>query len=552
MGRPLVLPVAMSLGVLLASCHTGSDVPKADPVQPPSTGSFGFGCGQQPYGCRGEIGSARGPVTIPHAVPGGTVTVLTHDGLAGTLDPQGADARDVVSLLSGLVTRSLTQYRYDPRTKQMALVPDLATDLGLHNDDYTKWVYTLRAGARFEDGSPITPADVARGIRRCRVARAFPTGPCAAHPAIVSVTRGRHRSVVLRFAHPFPDLPYLAATPALGPVPPGTPHTSGPYARHPVATGPYRVEEYRRGRLLVLGRNPAWDPATDPGRTQYPDRYVVRSGVATADLAAALEADTGAGTTTLTYDAVAVTAADRHHWKQRRLVLGPTPCTTFLAPDVRTVTGPRVRRALALAYPYHAVLRARGLTAGITAVPASNLLPPGIPGRTAFGVSGHRGFTTDTAAARRILARAGALGTRLRFSSDPDERGSLRIRRALVRSLRAAGFEPEPVRAGPLDLRTGTRCGSWPTGAEWLEHVYGSARLDQPAFERAVQAIQRLPLDQEAAAWNRLDRVVMRHRQPIVPLWYGGVAMQHGSRVQGMADDSVLGMPTWKDVWVSP
>jgi len=43
MGRPLVVPVAMSLGVLLASCHAGSDVPKVDPVQPPSTGSLGFG-----------------------------------------------------------------------------------------------------------------------------------------------------------------------------------------------------------------------------------------------------------------------------------------------------------------------------------------------------------------------------------------------------------------------------------------------------------------------------------------------------------------------------
>ena len=32
--------------------------------------------------------------------------------------------------MSGLVTRSLTQYEYDPKTKQMILVPDLATDLG--------------------------------------------------------------------------------------------------------------------------------------------------------------------------------------------------------------------------------------------------------------------------------------------------------------------------------------------------------------------------------------------------------------------------------------
>jgi hypothetical protein len=61
-----------------------------------------------------------------------------------------------------------------------------------------------------------------------------------------------------------------------------------------------------------------------------------------------------------------------------------------------------------------------------------------------------------------------------------------------------------------------------------------------------------LPLDQMGQAWNAIDRDVMRHRQPIVPLWYGGVAMEHGSRLQGMADDTVLGTPTWKNLWVSP
>jgi peptide/nickel transport system substrate-binding protein len=40
--------------------------------------------------------------------------------------------------------RSLTQYKYDPTAKQMMLVPDLATDLGTHNDNYTKWSFTIR------------------------------------------------------------------------------------------------------------------------------------------------------------------------------------------------------------------------------------------------------------------------------------------------------------------------------------------------------------------------------------------------------------------------
>ena len=44
--------------------------------------------------------------------------------------------------MTGLVTRSLTQYDYDPETRQMVLVPDLATDLGTPNDDFTEWKFT--------------------------------------------------------------------------------------------------------------------------------------------------------------------------------------------------------------------------------------------------------------------------------------------------------------------------------------------------------------------------------------------------------------------------
>ena len=71
-----------------------------------------------------------GPVTISGAQKGGIVTVLTHDGLSTTLDPSEIYYTDTSSIFSGLIGRSLTQYKYDPTSKQMILVPDLATDLG--------------------------------------------------------------------------------------------------------------------------------------------------------------------------------------------------------------------------------------------------------------------------------------------------------------------------------------------------------------------------------------------------------------------------------------
>jgi hypothetical protein len=38
----------------------------------------------------------------------------------------------------------------------------------------------------------------------------------------------------------------------------------------------------------------------------------------------------------------------------------------------------------------------------------------------------------------------------------------------------------------------------------------------------------------------------------VFPVYDGGVDMAHGSRVNGMADDATLGMPTWQGLWVSP
>src|SRR6185295_12729585 len=78
-------------------------------------------------------------------------------------------------------------------------------------------------------------------------------------------------TLTLKMARPFPDMPYWAAFPAIGPIPEGTKPDG--YGRHPMATGPYKFDEFTT-KSLTLVRNDQWDPATDPGRHQYPDRYV--------------------------------------------------------------------------------------------------------------------------------------------------------------------------------------------------------------------------------------------------------------------------------------
>jgi peptide/nickel transport system substrate-binding protein len=66
-----------------------------------------------------------------------------------------------------------------------------------------------------------------------------------------------------------------------------------------------------------------------------------------------------------------------------------------------------------------------------------------------------------------------------------------------------------------------------------------------------MDAIQRLPLDKQAAAWNSLDKEIATKYFPLFPTYYTGIAQAHGSKIMGDNDDNTLGMPTWKNIWIS-
>src|SRR4051794_38953701 len=119
----------------------------------------------------GAAGSGKDPnrqapaPDINGAQKGGVVRVVSNDGL-NSMDPTEAYFINTGSILTNLVTRSLTQYVYDPDTGDMVLIPDLATDLGRPNDDYTSWTFTIRDGVTYENGQDVTAADIAFGIER--------------------------------------------------------------------------------------------------------------------------------------------------------------------------------------------------------------------------------------------------------------------------------------------------------------------------------------------------------------------------------------------------
>jgi peptide/nickel transport system substrate-binding protein len=579
-----------SVGLLALAACGGSGTSSTSSTDVPSGFNPGAtGNGQDP--------TAQGPVTIPGATKGGIVTVLTLTGLTTTIDPSEIYYTDSSSIMSGLVTRSLTQYRYDPKTKQMILVPDLATNLGDHNDDYTKWTFHIRPGVKWgENGKEVTAKDVAFGMTRCMDAATFPTGACQYYSNVYykggSTYKGMYtapgskfnaikvhgNAITITMAKPFPDMPYWGTFPANGPVPSGKVSDPKTYKNHPWSTGPYMIDKFSPSKELTLKKNPYWDPATDPARTQYPDGYDFKLQTQSEKIDQILLADSGSGQTTLTYDDLLAPDFTQMQSKApSRLTLGGNPCTYYWAPDNRKIKNKLVREALSWAYPYKNAILAAGLIPGVNAIPSTNLMPPGVPGRTPYNVTGRTGFDTDAAKAKSLLQQANALGYEIKFLFRTDDPLSVKTKDAVVKGLTQAGFKATPVptttanyttarddTSEDINVRSAGWCSDWPSGSTWMPPVLGSTNPDtshsfgsnyaafsNKAADNKMNAIQQLPLDQQADAWNALDKQIATRYFPLFTTYYAGIAQAHGSKINGDNDDNTLGMPTWKDMWVS-
>jgi peptide/nickel transport system substrate-binding protein len=537
---------------------------------------------------------SEGPAPeVEGAQTGGTMKVISFAGL-NTMDPSEAYYTNTISILTSLVTRTLTQYAYDEKTNDMVLIPDLATDLGTPNEDYTEWTFTIRDGVRYENGQEVTCDDLAFGLKRSMDRATFPEGADYSNVYFLDgdTYKGPYKSgnqydgvtckgsdLTIKMSKPFPDMDYYGAFPTMGPIPEGKVSDPAKYRLHPWATGPYMFDEYTPEKSLTLVKNPEWDPATDPGRHQYVDEYQMEFDVPTAKIDQIMLQDQGDAQTTVSPDNV--DAADYLPFKQEapdRLIVGSDPCTFMWFPDYRKIKEIEVRQALAYAYPYEDTYAALGLIPGVTRTYGTNILPPGIPEREEYNpLPDHEPGSTDPAKSKQLLADAGYKPGeyKISFAYLTDDPSSVDSKDQIVAGLKAGGFDPKPVATtiaesstlradpdAPLNVRSGGWCSDWPSGGSWFPPVFGSPNLEEglganyavfsePEVDKEIERIQSLPIEEQPAAWNAMDKMIMEKYFPVFVTGYGGVAMMRGSKVNNMQVDTTTGMPHWKDMWLS-
>ncbi len=253
------------------------------------------------------------------------------------------------------------------------------------NPDDRTYLFFLRRGLRFSDGSPVTASDVVASLR-ATLGRHWITEDYV--QAIETVRAVDERTVEIRTRGPYivllPRLPFAFVLPARAVTLPQVPS---------IGTGPYRVESWTPGRELRLVANEHWRGA----RPAFPHaRFdVVEDDAARLGRVQRGEADLA--------DHVPLEAVDGLRRDPRlRVVVQPTLRVLFLGLriDRPPFSDPRVREALDLALDRRELIR-RAL--GGRMPTATQLVPPEVVGHD----PGLHGVGPDPARARALLAAAG-------------------------------------------------------------------------------------------------------------------------------------------------
>jgi oligopeptide transport system substrate-binding protein len=293
------------------------------------------------------------------------------------------------------------------------VLPAVATHWDIEHNG-TEYVFHLREGVRWSDGTPVTASDfeyawkrnldpasaspVAHLLYPLRNARAVREGEID-EPDEVGVTALNDLTLEVRLESPTAYLPYLLAHTVAYPLPRWAVERYGQAWTEPesfVSNGAYKVSEWEKGKQLVLSRNPRYH-GRFPGNVERVECHIFK------EYRQALEAYAADSV-----DKVHMFNADPDIVAQARATFGdelifiPWPVTFYLIlrADKPPFDDVQVRRAFA-----HAVDR-EALTKEIfqdQRLPATGgFVPLGMPGH-----SPGLGLTYDPERARDLLAQAG-------------------------------------------------------------------------------------------------------------------------------------------------
>lgn len=546
------------------------------------------------------VDDLKGPAPeIPGAVKGGTATILGSTDFDDA-DPQGNYRGDGILTYLQLIMRGLTGYYEEVAADgkiTLKLAGDLATSSGKTTDGCKTWTYTLRDGIKFQDGSAITSKDIAYGISRSFDEK-LATGPQYLQKALAGsddyakfypgpfknkgtiapgIETPDDKTLIFKLPKAFCDFPLAAALPTTIPVPVAKDAGPGEYEKKIIASGPYQIESWTRGQKMTLVRNTSWDPATDPLRHNYPDKYIFDwSGSDPVVVSKRFVTDGPTDQASIQWDNVPSEALPDvlgNPAAKARAVEGDTVFNIYMSINTARVTDVDVRRALNYAYNKQAHLQIIG---GEYAGKVSTTI-------TAPTVPGYKKYDAYPAPASGDIEKAksllqGKTVPPLKYCYRPGNPVREQVAAAAKENLEKAGFK---IVATPTDATSHyTIIGTKSTDCDLMTSGWGQ---DYPSngtvmgvLMKGGPAIQpkgnnnwsyfdnaevNAELDKLAAEPNvakaaegymKLDEKVMKEFAPLVPVYYDHSFTLVGSKIGGVYLSTTWGSPSLQNVWVKP
>jgi peptide/nickel transport system substrate-binding protein len=528
----------------------------------------------------------------------GTLRVYSH-GDVEALDPGFAYAAFDFALLRGMV-REL--YSFDSRVegeRSLRPVPDLADGPYELSADGRTYTFRIRRGVRYAPpvDREVAAADFIYAIERqvdpdhpspnpyARLIRGVDDFAAGRARTISGLRAPDAHTLRITLDQPASDFPSILTLPFFSPVPKEHASRYRPgrdYGQHLVASGPYRLKQYKPGRLIELVRNEHWDPRTDPLRSAWVDRVSVTIGRSEAEIQQAIEA----GEADLNLDAVPPPVGDLQRLfddpaLSRRLAVETTGCVHYLT--MQMDAGPTrsllVRQAVNYAIDRQAVVLAIG--GPYAGAPATTILSPTLAGHSGFDLYPSQDAAGDPDKARELLARAGhPNGVDLTYvgQSSPKWKALYEVLRS---SLGRAGIRLKPTFYRGLEAYTK----SLRVRAKRDEHHLGAARVcpdvpgngsrsiigvlldgrtitatsnnnygsyNNPKVNALIDQAYATRDDQaRSALWGQIDRLLMEDAA-WAPLVYDREVFFWSSRVKNWSFTPWLANPDITNLWLDP
>ncbi len=317
-------------------------------------------------------------------------------------DPRSLDP----ALSTDVPTGRAVAYVFDGLTQfseSAEVLPNLATSWRVSPNGRT-YVFRLKQGVKFHDGTPFTASDVERSFKRVldpavRGGRGWPLYPILGAQAFAE---GKARSIVglvavddstlmISLSEPFAIFPKMLAMPVASIVPKKIPADFG---EHPIGTGPWKFVEWRHDDHIRFVRNDDYHGGA-PEEDSLEARIIPEASTGIAEF------ESG------NVDIVSIPAQETRTWEgneETRALLQSIPSLRLIYAAINTSRGPlrdpRVRQAINYGVDTRMIL---DRLMGGRGTRAAGVIPPSLEGFDGSRIP----YAYDTAKARQLLVEAG-------------------------------------------------------------------------------------------------------------------------------------------------